>query len=1350
MSEVDSAIIDNVSTPGIRWLRGSTYVNARTGQLENSLSPIQRLERDKTKNPLNPMLMVGSFRQGIILHDQEHLNIEDIRKALTALIGDNQALHDYRTRAFSSITQIEDTIKSNTEMVGRAQRRSIERHAEPALDAAKKFFYSDTRLSSELRNVVNKISAESLQSSQSLFKKHQLTSAEYASAQNVLEGYLRENPDVYAILTQANWPIHIIRDLPGVTGTKRLISADVSYGIVIDERFIEVLRQPDHPQHEVFSMYLHNTLCNMAYSVIGVSKKSFGITDDQQWNRIITSWARSQEAGKPIKFENFEFDQPRFPDTELNRAVHRMAKGESVNLDELRSRFPDAVQYMELGFKRLHAAAEKIRASAPPEGLELPRRTSNGGATTSPAPSSLPETSLVSSGIQYHRGDEMTLELVAKKGERKSPENAISSLILNNTPGLKEAFRARPEIARQKEMGPPYNLAPVMWSASDLLTPEGRARLKTAFAFQQVGSAMQERFARSEKAMDEHLQLIRDVPHLFGEEGRPQWQVAKQTYAQIKQRMSVARVDAKLYAQSAQRILAMAEKGIPLSEDKLKGFLLTQEAFKKGKAAFDANPLLTPTLKALLTKTQTPIFLLKDAASFTTTIDEPLSMNFTGTLVGQRTLDRLQSSDMQEREGAHHEIIRVLMPTLIRHSAANGFMDPQMKDEGYFARIQNEFNLAVAQFNHGNGASTYIKRKAEDVPYWGIISDMHFLLHSPLNDPAAVRAAMPLSAAAYDRCMEKMTEQARQTDPSIVPVQPSVIAEPPPVPTPPHVDLDAWAKRLPRPFTGMELETQFLKELQPRLVEALSANPPYNQVQVRMVHGVRRSEEAGGNHRVAENYRFVVILRNAERATMKPIELDTGTKDYHVAALLKGAIQSHLLSHPGMQPLYLPGITDKRDRPSSPTETVLPHWELGRVVHVPHEDGTLRARFTFLAPPAEAGGPPREVTTEVSLGLRFDLHNPRLIEEATRRVGWLEQRYKDLMATGQWATLGELVEGLKEHIYQHDSTLPHENRFGWSRRKTLRLYEPKEGNPLEFPSPEASNSQSTTYGCPYIHYDEHQVNPTYVAYIPIAVKNGDALPIKHRLRINLHTADETTALVQTAEALDKLKADMKQLAESHPYMYWQEAEHRNASGTGTYKTLDIVDIEGNPPPHPHPMHLEHVQDDLSGFRTGFHVVQREEPKELGNGKLQIVLGINRGEEANGDAMPFRDVDREVFRHTITIDASHRERLPEFLATIEANFEQVLRDTYCTSKEIGGKVQRVRMQDYRPQTIRNCFVTAVGMEVSGEEQDSSEKGKHTARVSARKTSPSGAGAMSGTGWRQAMHQEKGSDTAASRG
>jgi len=545
-----------------------------------------------------------------------------------------------------------------------------------------------------------------------------------------------------------------------------------------------------------------------------------------------------------------------------------------------------------------------------------------------------------------------------------------------------------------------------------------------------------------------------------------------------------------------------------------------------------------------------------------------------------------------------------------------------------------------------------------------------------------------------------------------------------------HVDLGAWSKRLPRPFTGMELETQFLRELQPRVAEALSATPPYNQVQVRMVHGVRRPDEAGGNHRIAENYRFVVLFRNAERNTLKPIELDTGTKDYHVASLLKGAIQSHLLNHPGMQPLYLPGITDKRDRPLSPTETVMPHWELGRVVQVPHEDGTLRARFTFLAPPAEAGGAPREVTAEVSLGLRHDPNNRHVIDEATRRMGWLEQRYRELLATDQWTTLGELVEGLKEHIHQHEAGLPEEKCFGWSRRKTLRLDVPKEGNLLAFPSKDASSSQSTTYGCPYVQYDEHQVNPTFIAYIPVAVKNGNEPPISHRLRINLHTSDDHEALERTAEALDKLKANMKQLADDCPHMYWEVAEHPNASGTGTYKTLKIVDVEGKHPPHPHPTHLEQVQDDLSSFRTGFHVVLRGEPKELGNGKLEIVLGIDRGEEANGDALPFRDVDREVFRHMVTIDASHREKLPEFLATIQTNFERVLRETYSTSEMINGELKRVRMQDFRPQTIRNCFITAVGMETPGEGQRATS-GEHATRVR------TGRAARQSRGWKQAL-------------
>lgn len=680
--------------------------------------------------------------------------------------------------------------------------------------------------------------------------------------------------------------------------------------------------------------------------------------------------------------------------------------------------------------------------------------------------------------------------------------------------------------------------------------------------------------------------------------------------------------------------------------------------------------LFPPFIKRYLSVSDVPL-MLRDGVNFDK--NNPDSDVFyavgpqNGILCNRDILEELEAADPERRYGAERVFARILIFALVLDdfpSATELGIETAEKRE----LITQEMNGPAQRYMPDYVRESDAKIAGDYSPI-DVLAFMHYYLNVDHIDANEVRRTMPNAVAMYERFMVRAQEKLALLEErtGILPEALPIAALPMP---------KSRHRFNPLPFGDSSLERQLIDAVRPYVEDALQQELPFNQCKCRLILNDKVRE--GG-------YPIEITLRNANKEDRQYI-VYSGTDDLALAIGLKKALQSHLLSHPAIEPLWMSRLQQQAHESMLPMDEVLPQGVPSAMKLVDHFR-FFAAELTFTQKGRD--GQEHEVKARVPLGIEYNPQNRATSAEALARMQMAEGRLKELAANGWWETVGEFTQAIK-HLVKEEK-----RPMGWRVGHSMRLeHYGEEGAKTNLGIPASSLlGQSAKIASAHLRFEAGPKHPNHSWRLVLAIevdglKSGAPREVLYPT-LNLHTADETAAQLRAIEAVESLVGNARAAAQKYPNLYWQRDEGDN---------LIFRDLRGQAPVAPDPQNFVHLHEDMAHFKTNFAVHEVASKRETKDGHIYVTIGIERGTVAEQDLVPFRSMNGQPIELQFMLKESEANRLPEFVERVGANFRSYINDAYGnrTKDEQGNTVRKTR-QEFRTATIENLLFKAFDSE-----------------------------------------------------
>lgn len=500
----------------------------------------------------------------------------------------------------------------------------------------------------------------------------------------------------------------------------------------------------------------------------------------------------------------------------------------------------------------------------------------------------------------------------------------------------------------------------------------------------------------------------------------------------------------------------------------------------------------------------------------------------------------------------------------------------------------------------------------------------------------------------------------------------------------------------PRPFTDEPLEGKIIEQAQSFVEDSLKYDPPYNQCHVRL------SPRSGRN---TLGHPIEITMRNYEKETRK-VTIFTGTDDLLLSQMLKMHLQSHLLSHPDIEPLWMSRL-HKEDKPHLLTpDEIIPGSEPLDAKLVNHFS-FFAAEFTFQEPKGINAG---TFTLRIPLGLDYKPGDSAMSQEAQERLNLLEEYLQQNLKhePPRWATVTEAAKHLKDMACHPEHPRP----FRWRAGTTMPVegYGGKDSNgkriktDLGFPITQEGDAypQRTTLTGANLRLEKGPEfpNPRWRLHLTMRVDGLGPTGSESstwRPTINLHTEDELTAQYRAVTAIESLKNIFLELSTNQHFenMRWHEVREDG--------TLIIADKDGRQPDDPFPRNSSEVMADTTQFQTNFEIIEVKERKETDQ-HIHVTLGVNRCTEERGEInefmVPGKAVSPEPMRLEFSIPVKEADKIPDVIASLNQTFQNYLLEAFSNrTVNTKGEETRKSRDHYNPFTIQNLFFEVFATEMN---------------------------------------------------
>ncbi|MEI7669152.1 MAG: hypothetical protein WCJ33_03620, partial [Pseudomonadota bacterium] len=454
----------------------------------------------------------------------------------------------------------------------------------------------------------------------------------------------------------------------------------------------------------------------------------------------------------------------------------------------------------------------------------------------------------------------------------------------------------------------------------------------------------------------------------------------------------------------------------------------------------------------------------------------------------------------------------------------------------------------------------------------------------------------------------------------------------------------------PQPFTAEEKEQKLINEIKPFIEEALEQDPTFNQFKCSLL---------------PNSYDFKMTLRNKDGSDIES-KISLQADNFDEAIDLKKRLQSHILNHQGIVPLYL--RPQNPDRTTTTIEGFVPNIapdkiELCEVGEDRHKHYAARVEFTLMH--GETG------EMIIPLGLNYE---PANLQEAESRLNHLSNYIAELRNINRWETVGEVTRDLRNFA------LTNETKKGWRVADTIKLENYELVN-LDLPSTDP-NSQSTKIKSAKLKLMDKSNSGTNNPYwrlsytISVQEANGDIKECESTL--HLQTTDEDVAKTRGGEAMNFLVEEFARLREKFTDLRW--VIDKDCSEPGNFE-LQLKDGSSLSLPEPH--NLAHVIDDIPSPNLNFSIVHN-----IDRDANKITFCCMRGGETE-KLVGFKGVAGLELIRTFKIG---EENNPDQIAqNVVETFRRFIQDSYSSRTEDD---LRKKPKEFQPVTIQSAFNEAI--------------------------------------------------------
>ncbi|MEI7669058.1 MAG: hypothetical protein WCJ33_03145, partial [Pseudomonadota bacterium] len=395
--------------------------------------------------------------------------------------------------------------------------------------------------------------------------------------------------------------------------------------------------------------------------------------------------------------------------------------------------------------------------------------------------------------------------------------------------------------------------------------------------------------------------------------------------------------------------------------------------------------------------------------------------------------------------------------------------------------------------------------------------------------------------------------------------------------------------------------------------------------------------------------------------------LSVGTSDLNESIKLKKMLQSYVLNNQ-MVPLYLRdtknGNSTKRNDLILPTDNPQAMMGLTKVGRYYAADVVLgENKFT------------------IPLGIRVEQNDAQNTEyaniEVQKRFNILETHLEYLNSNKKFESLGEITEHIKSNLKEDNNI-----KFGWRISDTRRLENYGADYKLPFPaSSDDEPQQIMKIKSAILEFNEFgEVNPYWRLNFSIIMsglgENGEVTK-KYAHSLNLHTSDELVAQCLAFDAMQSLEQNCKTLSDENPELRFKMQRESDEHGD-----IKLCLPSGITLSDPDPQNLAHLIDDIPNPKLNFQIAH--EITDLENGNKAIKFTVQRGSEANGDLINFKNLSGDDM--TLLVELKE-ENIDKFLEYVEQNFKILIQEQYGNRQGNGNRKAR---KEFRTETIEKYF------------------------------------------------------------
>jgi len=807
--------------------------------------------------------------------------------------------------------------------------------------------------------------------------------------------------------------------------------------------------------------------------------------------------------------------------------------------------------------------------------------------------------------VNFLRGDEVVLFANGKIGK------AVSHLLDNSVTKI-DSNSLRDAIA--------------IWQAGETPDRDSLSELpkKSAVVREKINQIHGNLFKQVDDAHKHEYTLLQGIPRLNKQDRKV---LVKRAEGFNKNKMSAILPNLQKISKVPDKWLEKEDVVAAFANNpSLEDSLVSKEDFLKEKEKLLQNSVFTPELKELFAYDSIPIMFAKDLNKANgATAFFSHNTPWSGLVLDHKLLNSTQNVGEETAEyRISRDLSRDFISTAINATGVTG-KSLGLTNDGW-KEILEEYKK-----NSGDSESD-AKLKSNSVA--DILAYMHCSLHSSFytaDNVKEVRNLFPKTIALYDKFTDKIKERVAELKkhPSHNPfVSPShtqeITNEAPQIPANdnpsiPTLDLNKLGDFSPKPFTDSEKEAELIKSAKPFIEEALGAEPPCNQFCCRLVMTDSNSKD---------NFPIALTFRNSAGET-REFTVYTGTDNLDEAIELKKALQSHILNHDHICPLYLRLRSDSKN--TITREDVIPKTE--PTIELFDSEKYYSAKLIF----PEENGENLQIT--IPLGLGYEPRkNSGSKEEAQRRIELLKEHLTELRSAGRSETVGEVLQHLKHGVEN--------SNFGWKVAEVQAIDGYNQEINMGFP---AELAQTTMLKSPKIRFEgnSHDHNPAWRLHFTIEVAGlgADGNQKKEfNLSQNLHTTDDTTAQIRAMEAIDSLQGNLTRLKEEHPDLSWKLNEESNKYAGKHLATgqLELRLANGEQLVDPEPQNLFHLIEDMPNPKVDFHIKQTISPRQ--DGKSKVTFSVQRGTEAEADLVDFKDRIGNKLCRSFEIDANDGKKL----------------------------------------------------------------------------------------------------------